>query len=48
MMKNSFVLQTKLKAVVAKLSDKQAGVLFSGKKGVDKQTKNLYYKKEVD
>lgn len=28
MTKNSFVLQTKLKAVVAKLSDKQAGVLF--------------------
>lgn len=28
MTKNSFVLQTKLKAVVAKLSDKQAGVLL--------------------
>lgn len=28
--KNSFVLQTKLNAVVAKLSDKQAGVLFKG------------------
>lgn len=28
--KNSFVLQVKLKAVVAKLSDKQAGVLFKG------------------
>ena len=27
-MKNSFVLQTRLNAVVAKLSDKQAGVLF--------------------
>ena len=28
MQKNSFVLQTRLNAVVAKLSDKQAGVLF--------------------
>ena len=28
MTKNSFVLQTRLNAVVAKLSDKQAGVLF--------------------
>lgn len=28
--KNSFVLQTRLNAVVAKLSDKQAGVLFKG------------------
>lgn len=48
MTKNSFVLQIMLEPIVAKLSDKQAGVLFSGKKGVDKQTKNLYYKKEVD
>lgn len=30
MTKNSFVLQTRLNAVVAKLSDKQAGVLFKG------------------
>lgn len=30
MQKNSFVLQTRLRAVVAKLSDKQAGVLFKG------------------
>lgn len=30
MQKNSFILQTKLEAIVAKLSDKQAGVLFKG------------------
>ena len=30
MTKNSFILQTRLNAVVAKLSDKQAGVLFKG------------------
>lgn len=30
MTKNSFVLQTRLNEVVAKLSDKQAGVLFKG------------------
>lgn len=30
MTKNSFVLQTRLNGVVAKLSDKQAGVLFKG------------------
>lgn len=30
MQKNSFILQTKLNAIVAKLSDKQAGVLFKG------------------
>ena len=30
MQKNSFVLQTRLGAVVAKLSDKQAGALFKG------------------
>lgn len=30
MTKNSFVLQTRLNAVVSKLSDKQAGVLFKG------------------
>ena len=30
MQKNSFVLQTRLSAVVSKLSDKQAGILFKG------------------
>ena len=30
MQKNSFVLQTRLNAIVAKLSDKQAGTLFKG------------------
>ena len=28
--KNSFILQARLSTVVAKLSDKQAGVLFKG------------------